>query len=127
MSFFPRQNPRSARPPWESFATVEDFSHALMMAGADTDEARELLRAARSHFNRIDQAREQAARRREALEHRRELSRETAAMSAAKLRRETGYAEDEDPIAMYATGSTGSSYTGHCEWLGRDWRAGWGL
>ena len=88
MSFFRRQNPRSARPPWESFATVEDPRTAPTMAGADTDEARELLRAARSHFNRIDQAREQAARRREALEHRRELSRETAAMSAASSARD---------------------------------------
>jgi hypothetical protein len=103
--------------PWSRFDSVERFSYSLMEAGVDTDEARELLRASKPHFARLENARELAERRREAREYRRDVNRDSTAIAAAKLRGECGFEEEPDPYAGLG-GEPSHYYAGHTEWQG---------
>ena len=109
---------RPSRPVWENYASVEAFSFALCRAGTPTEEARELLRCARPYFNKLRNAQEMAERRQEALNYHRETHRDATSAAAAKLRREAGYPQEEDPYDLYNTPGAGCYYAGPFEWTG---------
>ena len=104
MSFFRAIFARTPRPspePWTGYGSPRAYASALMRAGIET-ERRRSVRRSKPHFNRIENARELAERRQEALEYRRDVSRDATAMAADKLLREVGVEEREDDwLSLY--------------------------
>ena len=96
-----RDRARLERAPWVDPAacdSVETYAYRLMWAGVETEEARELIRAALDRQRREAEADwEQVQRRRQAAE-RYEARRDAAALAAGKLLREAGYTDPDGEL-----------------------------
>jgi hypothetical protein len=84
---------RTSRVDPAACSSVEDYAYRLMWAGVETEEARELIRAALDRQCREAEADWEHVQRRRQATDRYEARREAAALAAGKLLREAGYTD----------------------------------